>query len=55
MNPADINLALALLDIFTKAGAAWKQLQDDKPEVYEHIAQHHADTLAAAMEAAKTP
>lgn len=54
MDPTTIKLALSLLQIIRSAKATLDQLKDDSPEVYAHIAQHHADALAAAeAEAAK--
>jgi hypothetical protein len=53
MNPADVQLLLALIDIGTKAVTSIKAIKEDKPEVYAHIAKHHADALAA-LEAANS-
>lgn len=51
MNPSDLNLLLALIEIATKAQAAIAALKADSPEVYAHVAEHHAAALAG-LEAA---
>lgn len=48
MDPATIKLALSLLQIIRGARETLASLKTDSPEVYAHIAEHHADALAAA-------
>lgn len=52
MNPSDLNLLLALIEIATKAQAAIAAIKADSPEVYAQVSAHHADALAG-LEAAK--
>lgn len=51
MNPNDINLLLALIDIATKATAAIKAIKADNPEAYAAVGQHHADALSRLEDA----
>lgn len=51
MNPADIELGLAIFRAAQAALATLKALKDNSPEVYDHIAQHHGDVLADAKAA----
>lgn len=55
INPADVSTVLSLLEIISKAKETLSELKDAKPEVFEHIGQHHADAgkrLDAAIAAA---
>lgn len=54
MNPATVELALSLFEIIKRARATLISLQENDPATYAHIAQHHADALAAAKAAVES-
>lgn len=48
LSAADLQLGLALFEIFAKAKATLDDIKTNAPEVYAQISAHHANVQAAA-------